>query len=137
LGQIGIISLTGDQVLSTLSADTGYAGGFYPAPRSYNVPTGNTFVYFAIPDSPSGSTYGYRAINLLRTSNGSVISTAHESIYYHRQTSPLTTDVPPTASRQEIYYGLIDIYGTVYRLYRTNGHWGSTIYTLNVYSIDE
>jgi hypothetical protein len=141
-GKSASFVLTGAQIKSQLKPEYGNVGG-YPNPKSYIFAAGSTYPFFAVRCVPSGLTYGYRFINLLRSSQGDtnpyVIASAHDDLYYEiKQLSPPTTIVSNCTAAQSIYYKPdVSIDGINYRLYRTNGHWGSSIYMMNVYSIPE
>ena len=126
---------TAAYIKANFNTASGEVGGLYPNPKQYtfNLNVGE-YVYFVWKDLPSGSTYGYRAINLVRNVAGTRLSPMYNAtVYKYKQDLPSVTPVPPDAAQQQ-YYGKIDIDGITYRVFKSGGVY-SVNSIVNVYSI--
>jgi hypothetical protein len=125
---------TSSYIKSNFSTTTGNVGGAYPSPKQYIFDANlGKHIYLIWPDLPSGSTYGYRAINLVRntTSEGSPsqVDPIYNIVYQYTQIDPLTTAVSPYILAQTQTYGKIDIDGIIYRVWKS----ANTNSDINVY----
>lgn len=129
---------TASYILANFNTASGNVGGPYPTPKQYTLYNGifGEYVYFCWKDLPSGLTYGYRAINLVRNVAGTKISPYGSNPYNNQQLLPTTTVVPPETLPQSENYGKINIGGVVYRIWKSGGAY-NTNSIINVYSIIE
>jgi len=128
---------TASYIKSNFNTSSGEVGGPYPTPKQYNFnTTPGQYVYFVYKDLPSGSTYGNRAINLVRVPGGtglSQVSPVGNSVYKYQQQYPPTTQIPDASSAQSQSYGKINIDGIIYRVWKSGIV--NTNPVLNVYNI--
>ena len=129
---------TADYIIANFSGRTGEVGGIYPNPQQYSFPlAANQYIYFLSKDLPSGVTYGYRTINLIRS--GTKIATYSSSPYNNIQNvaynPPSPTGVPPDVAVTQ-YFGRIQLNGVRYRIWKSNLPYNLTT-IVNVYSIPE
>jgi len=125
---------TAAYIKANFSQAFGEVGGPYPNPKQYsfNLNVGE-YVYFVWKDLPSGSTYGYRAINIVRNDALARIAPIYNSVYKYSQTSPSATPVPPDSTQPQIF-GKINIDGIIYRVFKSAGFYAINS-IVNVYSI--
>jgi hypothetical protein len=128
---------TSYQIKTLFSTSDGYVGG-YSTPKTYTFHySTNECIFFCWPDVPSGSTYGNRALNLVRRTSGTnVLGTNANSVYKYRQLLPPTVAISPDGSPATIYYAKVTIDGIVYRVWKSSAYY--TYYdNINVYSIND
>ena len=128
---------TAEQIKTLFSTRSGTVGG-YATPKTYSFHySANECIFFCWPDLPSGSTYGNRAMNLMRrTSGANVLSTNANSVYKYRQLLPPTNIILPDSSPALIYYARVTIDGVVYRVVKSGAYY-SYYDDVNVYSIND
>jgi hypothetical protein len=112
-------------ILSSFTGITGNVGT--PTGRYYKFESVQKYKYWCIPDV-SGIANGDKVINYIKhLEDDQALVFAYNSFYSNIQTDPDQTDI------QEVNYGLLNINGIPYRLYRDVSN--SSSYTeFNVYS---
>jgi len=124
-------TVTSDTIISTFSTESGLIGLPYSSGgRVYTFGVAfNTYRFWAIPDVPSGITYGNKIISRsVFPDNSTVLAMQPAEPFYSYYQSD------PTPSGQMISYGKMTINGIIYRLYRTSYKFSSSNIQFLIYS---
>ena len=122
---------------STVSGDVGGSVGPPQTPNVYTFPvTSNQYAFIIWKDLPSGSTYGSRAMNLVRRKSDKVkvSGTYNVGVYNNLQNYPPVTVVSPETIAQPQYYAKLTIGGVVYRVWKSGSPY-SNASDLEVFNI--